>query len=147
METIIKRPHFFFFALIPFFISIGILNYDSIIDFSVSNEFFAIKVNHWCIFSAIFVGLIGLNYATLKWIRRRPRRDLTLLHIVLQTGAILLFLVFLLGINPQLSSFQQLIPFEIDYHQILSNSFLLFSISVVIHMINFVQCLIVKTAE
>lgn len=145
METIIKKPYFFFFSLIPFFIAIGIFYYDAIIDLSISNEFFAIKVNHWCIFSSIFVGLIGLNYVTLQWIRKQPRKDLTLLHITLQVSATILFLIFLLNLNNNF--LERFVPLHLDYHKILSNSFLLFFVSVVIHMINFFQCLFVKRPE
>lgn len=147
MKTIIKRPHFFFFGLIPFVVLIGLLYSDAIIDLTISNEYFSLNVNYWCIFCAVFVGLFGINYATLKWIRKQPRKDLTLLHVVLQTLAILLFLLFLTNINPKNNIIEKLFPHTLNYYAILNNSFFLFGASVFINMINFFQCLFLITHE
>lgn len=145
METIVKRPQFFFFGLMPFFVFIGLLHYDSMIDLTISHQFFSLNVNHWCIFCALFVGLIGLNYATLKWARKKPRKDLTLLHVMLQIFATLLFLLFLTNLNPENNPIEKILTVQLDYYAILSNSFFIFVTSVAIHVINFFQSLFLKT--
>lgn len=138
MKTIIKKPHIFFFSLIPLFLLIGFIKTGDAIDLTIYNTFFAIKIHHWCYFSALFVGLIGINYYMLYWSKKQLVQILSLFHIIFQVAAMLLFILCIFSINTRSSFMASLNASSIDYYSILSTSFLLFIASVFLHILNFV---------
>ena len=85
MNVLIKKPHIFFFGLVPIFIIIGFLSTDKIFDFNIYNNYFTITYFHFHLFSAIFYAMIGINYYSLNWAQKPPKKWLTTVHLILQT--------------------------------------------------------------
>lgn len=143
MKTIIKKPHLFFFSLIPLFIIVGVIRTGNVIDVSIYNTFFAVKTHHWCYFSAIFTGLIGLNYYVLYWAKKPTIQILSLFHILFQIAALIPFIYCVFFINTKT-------PFltdSIDIYALLSASYILFVISIFLHVLNFSLGLILKKVK
>lgn len=145
MKTIIKKPHTFFFSLIPLFIIVGLIRKDSVIDVTIYNTFFAVKTNYWCYFSALFVGLIGVNYYMLNWAKKPTIHMLSLFHIIFQTASIVTFLFCAFFINTKTVFTASLLSNSIDFYAILSASYVLFVISICFHILNFIFALLKKT--
>jgi hypothetical protein len=142
VKTIIKKPHLFFFSVVPIFIIIGFIKATDIIDVTIYNTFFAVKVNYWCYFSAAFLSLIGLNYFMIHWLKKPLVDILSLFHILFQFAALISFLFCILFINAKRGS--GFIPAKIDLYSVLSISFILFLVSFFMHILNFFISLLSK---
>ena len=146
MKTIIKKPHLLFFSIIPIFIIVGFLKIGDIIDLSIYNTFFAVKVHYWCYFSAGFIGLIGLNYYLIYWLKKPLIQILSLFHILFQIGALILFIFCVFLMNNKRNFSSDFIS-NIDFYSILSISFMLFLISFFLHLLNFFISLVSKKVD
>lgn len=144
MKAIIKKPHLFFFALVPIYIIIGFIKRDTPIDISISYIYYLINVDFWCYVSAVYFSLIGLNYFSLVWVKKRPNNWLTITHILLQIISVLPFFyaVFQLDENGNLQTNEFFGLIELK--NVLVLSFLLFILSIFIHLINFFTSLLLK---
>lgn len=146
MKTIIKKPHIFFFSLIPLLILIGFIKNEGVIDLTIYDTFFAIKTNYWCYFSAMFVGLIGLNYYMLFWVKKPTIQILSLFHIIFQVAALVPFIFCLFFLNTKTVFTSNFLSDSIDLYQILAISFTLFLISFLLHILNFILTFFRKPA-
>jgi hypothetical protein len=145
LKTIIKKPHIFFFSLIPIFIIVGILKTDGVIDVTISNTFFAIKAHYWCYFSALFICLIGLNYFMLYWAKKQTVHILSLFHIMFQVAALIPFIFCIFFLNTKTVFTSNFIYNSIDFYAILSVSYILFIISICFHVLNFILTIFKNT--
>ena len=145
MKTIIKKPHIFFFSLVPLFIIIGILKTDGIIDVTINNTFFAIKTHYWCYFSAVFISLIGLNYYMLYWAKKQTIHILSLFHIMFQVASLVPFIFCVFFLNSKTVFTSNFLSDSIDFYAILSVSYILFIISICLHVLNFILAFLKKT--
>lgn len=145
MKKILEKPHLFFFALIPLFIIVGLLNINVPINITISYIYYLINVDFWCYISAVYCGLIGINYLSLNIIKKKPKKGLTFLHIVFQLLCIIpyFFAVFQLDENGYFP--ENSILNSSAFSTILVFCFLLFILSVFIHLINFFSSLLLKT--
>jgi hypothetical protein len=146
LKTIIKKPHTFFFSLIPLFIIVGFIRKGSVIDVTIYNTFFVVKTDYWCYFSAIFVCLIGLNYYMLNWAKKPTIHMLSLFHIIFQLAALVAFLFCVFFINTKTVFMSSLLSNSINFYAILSASYVLFVISICLHILNFTFALLKKTS-
>lgn len=145
MKKIISKPHLFFFGLVPLFIILALISRDKTIDISVHDTYFVISNYHICLFSAIFYAMIGINYFSLQWSNKPPKKWLTIVHLSLQTISLIPFLYSLLNSNSNGNfSTNNSIGFA-ELHMILVISFLIFILSLLIHLINFFTSLFSKT--
>jgi hypothetical protein len=144
VKTIIKKPHLLFFSLVPLFLIIGFIKTNEIIDVTVYNTFFAVKVHYWCYFSAVFLGLIGLNYYLIHWLKKPLVQILSLFHVIFQIAAIVPFVFCIFFINEKRSYNYDSFLNGVDLYNVLSTSFLLFLVSFFLHLLNFFISLISK---
>ena len=144
MKKIIIKPHLFFFALVPIYFIIGLIKRNTPIDINISYIYYLINVDFWCYVSAVYFALIGLNYFSLSWAQKYPKKWLTILHIILQVVSSLpyLYCIFKLDKNGDLNEGKFL--WIIDLESILFFSFILFLISIFVHLINFFTSLFLK---
>lgn len=144
MKKLIYKPHLFFFALIPIFIILGFLNRNIPIDINISFIYYLINVDFWCYVSAVFFGLVGVNYLSLNLIKKNPKKGLTITHILLQILCLIpyLFAVFKLDENGTLKNIEFLN--DIGFENYLIVGFILFILSIIIHLINFFISLLLK---
>jgi len=140
VKTIIKKPHLFFFSLIPLFIIVGLIRTGNVIDVTIYNTFFAVKTHHWCYFSAVFTSLIGLNYYVLYWAKKPTIHILSLFHILFQIAALIPFIFCVFFLNSKTFFATD----SIDFYALLSASYILFVISICLHVLNFILALIIK---
>lgn len=145
MNFIIKKPHLFFFGLIPVFIIIGFLKRDIPIDINISYIHYLINVDFWFYITALYFGLIGINYLALNWVKKYPNIWLTIAHIFLQIISILPYLYAVFSLDETGSLNTKNIFQSETFDSILLFSFLIFLASVFIHLINFFTSLLLKT--
>jgi hypothetical protein len=138
LKTIIKKPHLFFFSVVPVFIILGIIKEKGIIDITILNTFFRVKTNYWCYFSAVFIGLIGLNYYTLYWAKKQTVHMLSLFHILFQVAALIPFVFCILFLNTKTVFTSKFLADYIDFYAILSVSYILFIVSFCLHILNYI---------
>ena len=141
MKKFINKPHLFFFGLIPVFIVIALFRGNKTIDLT----YFIIEMNHWYYFSTVFFGLIGLNYFSLVWANKPPKKWLTITHLFLQIFSLILFFTIhnWNWIGKQYSS--ELNILNDNSTIVLFISLLVFILSVFIHLVNFFTSLLLKT--
>ena len=134
MNKIISKPHLFFFGLVPVFIIISLFSNDNAFTISIEATYFVIPYFPFFIFSAIYFTMIGINYFSLVWADKPPKKWLTTIHILLQILAIILLF------TPNILS-----SFSKYSNSIIVISFLIFLLSAFIHLINFFTSLLLKT--
>lgn len=144
MNKIINKPHLFFFALVPIYFIIGIIKRNTPIDINISYIYYLINVDFWCYVSAVYFALIGLNYFSLNWAQKYPQKWLTIVHILLQVVSSLpyLYCIFKLDENGNLNESNFL--WSINLENILLFSFILFLLSIFVHLINFFTSLFLR---
>ena len=145
MKKIITKPHLFFFGLVPIFIFFSFLSDDKTLDINIYDTYFLFSYFHFYLFSATFFTMIAINYFALQWAEKPPKKGLTIIHILLQNIAILLFLT-----NNNWNWVGKQSGSEIQYLNDNSNiviviSVLIFLLSVFIHLINFLTSILLKT--
>lgn len=145
MNSIIKKPHLFFFGLIPIFIIIGFLKRNIPIDINISYIHYLINVDFWSYITAVYFGLMGINYLALNWVKKNPNKWLTITHILLQIICILPYLYAVFNLD-EYGNLNNNPIFETDsFGSILLISFFVFLLSILIHLINFFSSLLLKT--
>jgi len=138
-----KKPHLFFFYGVPIFLILGFIKRNVPIDLSISYIYYLINVDFWCYVSAVYFGLIGLNYLALNWANKTPKKALTVLHIILQIASLLPYLYAILNLDEN-GTLQKQTLFDINLNSLFVVSFFLFLISIFIHLINFLDSLFLK---
>ena len=144
LQKIINKPHLFFFSLVPLFVILGIIKGNTPIDLNISYIYYLINVDFWCYISAVFLGLIGLNYLSLYWVKKPINKVLTIIHIVLQIICLIPYFYAILSLNEEGN-----LPTDssMEIHNLknfLAVAFLLFLVSLLIHLINFFTSLFLK---
>ncbi len=141
LKKIIAKPFLFFFGLVPLFLVIGFLKRDSFLNINVDYIYFDINISLICNISAVFFLLIGFNYYSLFWAQKTPKKTLTIIHIVLQLLTIIPFLSVILSfkIDGNISTN------FVSNNLILIVSFIVFLLSIFVHLINFFTSLFLKT--
>lgn len=144
MKKLIDKPHLFFFGLIPVFIIIALFKGNKPIDLNIQNIYFVIEMSHWYYFSAVFFGLIGLNYFSLIWANKPPKKWLTITHLFLQIFSLILFFTIhnWNWIGKQYPS--ELNILNDNSNTVLFISLLVFILSAFIHLVNFFTSLLLK---
>ena len=140
MVKILNKPHFFFFSLIPISLIIGLILNNQTLDFAYYGG--AISFNYFSIFSisAVFFALIGLNYFSLILLKKQPKKWLTLFHIILQILSFVILTYYAFAIkNTETEPQKELLTLMFFI------GFILFLISVLIHLLSFFISLLIKT--
>jgi hypothetical protein len=145
MKKIITKPHLFFFGFAFTFVLLGFYKKESIANIAIFGTYFVFFKDLWCYISAIFFFLIGLNYFCLIWAKKVPKLWLTTAHLFLQIVSLIPFMhiIFILEPNNKLTGTNFLYFMDLD--QVLIISFIIFLISIFIHLINFFTSLFLKT--
>ncbi len=144
MKRVIHKPHLFFFGLIPVFLIFGFINRNIPIDVNIAFIYYLINVDFWCYVSAIYFGLIGINYLSLNLVKKYPKKGLTITHILLQILCILPYIYAVSKLDESGSLVQKSAANSANLSMLLIIGFLLFIISIVIHLINFFSTLLLK---
>ncbi len=144
LKRIITKPHLFFFGLAVSFIVLGIINRDTSFDLNIGDTYFVSTIDFWFYFSAIFFTLIGLNYFSLVWAEKPPKKWLTITHIIFQ----ILSLLFLMT-KHHWNWFGSQNQRELDLlnknsETVFIISIVLFIASIFIHLLNFFVPLFLK---
>ena len=139
MKKMFFRPQTFFILLAIVCVIVGFFKEGTVLDFNYLLAFLLIDVWSVAFISAIFFLLISVNYASLYFVGKKPKTSLTAIHIVLQLIAFLPLLYYMVTANSETStessSFSNIV---------LLISFLIFFISVIVHLINFFYSLLLK---
>lgn len=144
MHKIIRKPYLFFFGLsIITFIAAYIFS-DHSLDVSFFDTYFVISYKYFCQFSAIFYLMIALNYFVLNWTEKQPIKWLTITHIFLQLLSLLLLITKdnwnWIGDN----SLENYNLQNENANLLVFLSFLVFILSILIHLVNFFASLLLK---
>ena len=132
MKKFLKTPQSFFFLLSIFTLIVGFIKKGNFIDLNYFMTFLKIDVWSLSVVSSVFYLLIGINYFSLILSGKKPRKILTIIHIVLQIVSIIPFFYIMITTNSSLS------PESVTFNNIiLAVSFVVFILSLVIHLINF----------
>ena len=145
MKKIINKPYLFFFGLIPIFIIIGFLSGDKALDINIEDVYFAISYLHFYLFSAIFFAMIGINYFSLHWADKPPKKWLTIIHISLQIISTLLIFTSNNWNWIGEKSNEGFLNMTDNSNIIIVFAFLIFLLSAFVHLINFFTSLFLKT--
>lgn len=133
LKKIIAKPHLFFFGLTPIFILIGFLKNSNTLNISIGYVYFDVKLQLICNITALFFLLIGFNYYSLFWTQKKINKSLTITHVVLQLITLIPFLLLLFLVNKD----GDISSAYLHSVSILLISFVLFLVSIFIHLINF----------
>jgi hypothetical protein len=144
LNRIIQKSHLFFFSLIPIFIALGIIKRNIPIDINISFIYYLINVDFWCYITAVYFGLIGINYLALYWIKKTPNNWLTAIHIILQIICLIPYLISVFNLDDSGNLAYSNIPFKDNLSSILLISFFIFLASILVHLINFFSSLLLK---
>lgn len=139
MKKMIQKPQYFFLLLAVLLLVSGLINKGEVI--LISFESYYLNLDVWAagLFSSIFFLLIAVNYASLTLTKKRPKKGLTIGHIVLQVIAIIPFLYYFFTADVKRSYD------EIEFmNAIIVLSFVLFLLASFIHIINFMMSLLLK---
>lgn len=144
VKKLIVKPYLFFFGLIPIFILLGLLSGDKILNINIDYIYFDILYLHFYLFSAIFFAMIGINYFSLHWAEKPPKKWLTIIHISLQIIALLLLFTNnnwnWIGEKSQ----EGILNITDNSSIIIVLAFLIFLLSAFVHLINFFTSLFLK---
>ena len=145
VKKIINKPYLFFFGLIPVAIVFSFINGNETINFNISELYFVSELKFLYYISAIFFMMIGINYLSLNWANKPPKKWLTIIHLFLQLLA-LVFLVTRNNWNWIGKEYSENLYVSSDNSSILVFiSILIFILSVFFHLINFFTSLFLKT--
>ena len=131
-EKVFKNTSGFFISLSIITLILGFIKKGSLIDLSYFMTFLKVDVWSLAVVSSIFVLLVGVNYASLSFIGKETKKILTITHIILQIISIIPFYYIILTTNLSLEP-----ELNTIYNIVLLFSFVVFILSLVIHLINF----------
>lgn len=139
IQKVIHRPHLFFLWLIPIILLAGLINRENSILFNLHDIYLLMDVWYMSILSAIFFGLVCINYYILTSNQKRLNTSLTKIHLSLQILVLipLLFYFFTPEADRSMGD-------SIDMNMILGLSFFIFLLATIIHFINFFISLLRK---
>lgn len=145
MKKLITKPHLFFFGMIPVSIILALIfNNDQIIIHYYDGNFIA-QLKYVYYLSAFFFSLIGFNYFSILWANKTPKKNLTIIHIVLQVISFTLLITrncwsWLHSAN---QTTEGLVIDNSNF--IVFMSFLIFLLATLFHLVNFFSTLLSKS--
>ncbi len=145
MKKLIAKPHIFFFGLIPISILLAYFFNSEGINFRYYGASLTVELKYIYYVAAFFFGLIGINYFSIHWAKKTPKKGLTQIHIILQGFSFLLLITY--NKWSWIQSAKNLNKdFVIDNSNlILFISFILFILASIIHVFNFFLSLFSKS--
>ena len=132
MKKLLKKPQSVFIILAVFMMVLGYYKQGAQLDFSYFLSFLLVDVWSVALISAVFFILISINYASLSLAGKKPSRFLTITHVLLQVFALIPLVYYMIKSIPNQQT-ENLGQSNI----ILLFSFIVFIISVLLHLINF----------
>lgn len=144
VKRIIAKPHLFFFALVPIFILLSFIAGEKVIDINISVIYFALEYHLLFLFSAVFFAMIGINYFSLSWTEKPPKKWLTIIHLALQIIALILLFTNNNWNWIRKKSLNEIEIINDNSNIIITLSFLTFILSVFFHLTNFFTSLFLK---
>lgn len=144
MKTLIRKPHPFFFALVPIFLILSLFRKDVIIDLYIQSTFIAIDVPFLCYLSAAFFALIGINYYVLHWGQKPTRASLTALHIIFLLPALMFFIYSMFSFTKTHGTIVDSYTSSLNDSLLFSVAMALFIIATLLHFVNFFMSLLAK---
>lgn len=132
LKNIITKPHLFFFGLVPIFLCIAFFKKENYLNLNIDYFNFDVSISLLSNTAAIFFLLIGINYFSISWAKKTPKKALTSIHIFLQILTLIPYTILLIAPNYALSYF------------IFILAFIIFLVSLLIHFINFFSSLLLK---
>lgn len=130
------RPQWFFLLISILMLVIGYLNKENNLNLTLFGAIIKVSSFSICLLSAFFFFLIFINYSALYLINKKPKKPLTIIHIVLQLIAVIPFIYFLFT-SKYFNDYSSISEMNL----VLFLAFILFLIASVIHIINFVLSL------
>ena len=144
MKKIIKNPHLFFFGLIPIFIIIGLIKKDTPLNINISYIYYLVNVDYWCYISAVYCGLIGINYLALSIVKKYPQKWLTVIHIFMQLICVLPYFYSVYHLDEYGNLSNGTFLNASFFNSLLLAGFIIFLLSILVHLINFFTSLLLK---
>lgn len=144
MNLIIRKPHLFFWGIIPIFIIISFLKGESAFDLNIYDTYAVLPISNLCYLSVFFFGLIGINYYVLFWAKKPPKKQLTSIHFILQTLSLVFFIYLMFTVSSSENLVETPYNSSINENTLFIVSFVLFLLATIIHFINFFISLFVK---
>lgn len=139
MGKYLKTPQVFFISLAVFISIIGFYKKGTNLDLNYFLAFLLVDVWSVAMVSAVFFLLISMNYASLSLVKRKPKKIFSRAHIILQVIA-LIPLVYLM-----LKATEKSQPeFVAASNIVLIASFIVFLLSVILHLIGFFMAILSK---
>lgn len=139
MKKLINKPHYFFFILAILVIISGYLNEGEVVPINFESYYINLDVWSAGLFSGVFFILIAVNYFSIAITKKKPKKGLTIAHILLQIIAIVPFLYYFFTADIK-RSYE-----EIDFmNAIIVLSFIVFLLACLIHIVNFLVSLLLK---
>lgn len=139
MKKVFTTPQGFFLLLAVLILIVGFSKDGSKLDLNYFLSFLLVDVWSVAMVSSLFFVLISINYASLSLIGKKAKTGLTIAHIVLQIIALVPLIYFMVnataGAQPEK---------VMNTNIILLISFVVFMISIIIHLINFFYSLLRK---
>lgn len=123
---------------------LGVFKRNIPIDISISYIHYLINVDFWCYITALYFGLMGINYLSLYWAKKQPNNWLTIAHITLQIVCIIPYLISVFNLDETGSLIYNNLPFQENLSNILLIAFFIFLMSILVHLINFFSSLLLK---
>ncbi len=144
MRNVIAKPHLFFFGLSLAFIILGFINKHHDLNINIGDIYYSFTIDYWFYISSIYFILIGINYYTLIWTEKPPKKWFTISHLFLQ----ILSLFMLMTKNNynwiKLHSSEKILLSNDNSSTVILIAILLFVLSILIHMLNFFISLFLK---
>lgn len=144
MKKIIAKPHYFFFGCTPIFLSFALLGENSTISIPIFAMQFMLSISSLSLFWCFLFLLFGLDYLVLHWIERPPKKGLSAIHILLQIIAIIPFFVAIYFTQTEDKFADHRFFLNLDFSSILILSFVVFLLSIFVHILNFLAGLFAK---
>lgn len=143
MKQLVTKPYLFFICLALMSVIFSFTITDTTFNLYLGVLTFQISYARFCTISAVFFLLMSLNYFLLLWSDKSPKKWLTILHISLQIFALILF--GFVGYQDFSSTKNNLTIATINNtNALILLSFLIFLVSVFVHLINFFGSLLLK---
>lgn len=144
INKIINKPYLVFFLLVPVFIVLALLSKESSVDINFYDTYFVVSNYHFYLFCSIFFAMIGINYFSLAWAEKPPKKWFTITHIVLQILALFLFFTSNKWNWIGEQSHKDFNLLNDNTNRVLVFSFLIFLLSCFVHIINFFTSLFLR---
>lgn len=144
VKKIIAKPQLFFFGLTFAFLILGFINRHEELPINVGDIYYVLSLDIWFYLSAVFYTLIGFNYVILVWSEKQPKKWLSILHMILQIGSLVLLMT-----KNNWSWLGKQYPIALNILNDNSETVafiatLLFFTSIFVHLINFFTTLFLK---